>query len=76
MTTRKTIALTIWVFVGKVMLLLFDTLSRFVIAFLPKSKHLLISWLKSLSAVTKEIEWMERWTTLLIEHKSNMLSKE
>ena len=43
MTTRKTIALIIWVFVGKVMLLLFDTLSRFVIAFLPKSKHLLIS---------------------------------
>ena len=43
MTTRKTIALTIWTFVGKVMSLLFNTLSRFAIAFLPRSKHLLIS---------------------------------
>ena len=47
MTTRKTIALTRWTFVGKVMSLLFLMLSRFVIAFLPKSKHLLISWLQS-----------------------------
>ena len=46
MTTGKTIALTIWAFLGKVMSLLFNTLSRFVIAFLPKSKHLLISWLQ------------------------------
>ena len=45
MTTGKTIALTRWTFVGKVMSLLFNMLSRFVIAFLPKSKHLLISWL-------------------------------
>ena len=45
MTIGKTIALTIWTFVGKVMSLLFNTLSRFVIAFLPKSKHLLISLL-------------------------------
>ena len=45
MTTGKTIALTIWTFVDKVMSLLFNTLSRFVIAFLPRSKHLLISWL-------------------------------
>ena len=45
MTTGKKIALTIWTFVGKVMSLLFNTLSRFVTAFLPKSKHLLISWL-------------------------------
>ena len=45
--TGKTIALTIWTFVGKVMFLLFNTLSRFVIAFLPRSKHLLISWLSS-----------------------------
>ena len=51
MIIRKTTALTIWVFVGKVMLLLFDTLSRFVIAFLPKTKHLLISWLQLLSTV-------------------------
>ena len=41
MTTRKTIALTIWTFVGKAMSLLFDTLSRFLIAFLPSSKHTL-----------------------------------
>ena len=45
MTTGKTIALTIWTFVGKVMSLLFNTLSKFVIAFLPRSKCLLISWL-------------------------------
>ena len=42
MTTGKTIALTVWPFVGKVMSLLFNMLSRFVIAFLPRSKHLLI----------------------------------
>ena len=46
-TTGKTIALTIWTFVGKVMSLLFNTLSRCVITFLPRSKHLLISWLQS-----------------------------
>ena len=45
MTTRKTIALTIWTFVGKVISLLFNMLSRFVIAFLPRSKCLLTSWL-------------------------------
>ena len=44
-TTRKTIALATQTFVGKVMSLVFNTLSRFVIAFLPRSKHLLISWL-------------------------------
>ena len=44
MTTRKTIALTRWTFVGKVMSLLFNILSRFIIAFLLRSKHLLISW--------------------------------
>ena len=47
MTTRKTIALTIQTFVSKVMSLLFNMLSRFVIAFLPRSKSLLISWLQS-----------------------------
>ena len=51
MTTGKTIALTIWTFVSKVMSLLFNMLSRFVMAFLPKGKCLLISWLQSLSAV-------------------------
>ena len=54
MTTGKTIALTRWTLVGKVMTLLFNMLSRFVIAFLPKSKHLLISWLQSPSAVILE----------------------
>ena len=54
MTTRKTIALTRRTFVGKVMSLLFTTLSRFVIAFLPRSKHLLISWLQSPSATISE----------------------
>ena len=49
MTTGKTIALTRWTFVGKVMSLLFNMLSRSVIAFLPRSKRLLISWLKSSS---------------------------
>ena len=51
MTTGKTIALTRWTFVGKVMSLLFNMLSRLVITFLPRSKHLLISWLQSPSAV-------------------------
>ena len=47
MTTGKTIVLTIWTFVGKVMSLLFNMLSRLVITFLPRSKRLLISWLQS-----------------------------
>jgi len=51
MTTGKTIALTRWTFVGKVISLLFNMLSRLVIAFLPRSKHLLISWLQSPTAV-------------------------
>ena len=54
MTTGKIVALTIWIFVSKMMSLLFNTLSRFVIAFLPKSKCLLISWLQSTSAVILE----------------------
>jgi len=51
MTTGKTIALAIWTFTGKATSLLFDILSRFGIAFLPRSKRLLISWLQSPSAV-------------------------
>ena len=51
LTTGKTIALTAWNFVGKVMSLLLNTQPRFVIAFLPRSKRLLISWLQSPSAV-------------------------
>ena len=54
MTTGKNIALTIWTFVGKVMSLLFNVLSRLVITFLPRSKRLLISWLPSPSAVILE----------------------
>ena len=54
MTTGKTIALTRWTFAGKVMSLLFNMLSRLVIAFLPRSKCLLISWLWSSSAVIWE----------------------
>ena len=54
MTTGKTIALPIWTFVGKVTPLFFNMLSRFVIAFLPRSKRLLISWLQSPSAVILE----------------------
>ena len=54
MTTGKTIALTRQTFVGKVMSLLFNMLSRLVITFLPRSKHLLISWLQSPSAVILE----------------------
>ena len=55
-TTGKTIVLTVQTFVGRVMSLFFNTLSRFVIAFLPRSNRLLISWLQSLSAVILESE--------------------
>ena len=54
MTTGKTIALTRWTFIGKVMSLLFSMLSRFFITFLPGRKHLLISWLQSPSAMILE----------------------
>ena len=54
MTTGKTIALTRWTFVGKVMSLLFNKLSKLVITFLPRSKRLLISWLQSPTAVILE----------------------
>ena len=54
MTTGKTVALTRWTYVGKVMSLLFNMLSWFVIAFLPRSKHLLISWLQLPSTVILE----------------------
>ena len=56
MTTGKTIALITWTFVGKEMTLLFNMLFRLVIAFLPRSKHLLISWLQSPSTVILEPE--------------------
>ena len=54
MTTGKIIALAVWTFLSKVMCLLFNTLPRFFVAFLPRSKHLLISWLQSPSAVILE----------------------
>ena len=61
-TTGKTIALTRQTFVGKVMSLLFNMLSRLVIAFLPRSKHRLISWLQSLSAVILELKTIKSVT--------------
>ena len=60
MTIRKTIALTVQTFVSKVMSLLFNTLFKFVIAFLPRSKCLLISWLQALSTVILESEEIEK----------------
>ena len=53
-TTGKIIDLTLWTFVGRVMSLLFNTLSRFVIAFLPRSNHLLMAWLRPPSSVILE----------------------
>ena len=66
MTTGKTIALTRRTFVGKVMSLLFNMLSRFVIAFLPKSKRLLISWLQSPSAVILEPKKIKSVTVSIV----------
>ena len=60
-TTGKTIALTRQTFVGKIMSLLFNMLSRLVITFLPRSKHLLISWLQSPSAVMRRGQQRMRW---------------
>ena len=66
MTTGKTIALTRRTFVGKVMSLLFNMLSRFVIALLPRSKHLLISWLQSPSAVILEPPKIKSVTVFIV----------
>ena len=66
MTTRKTIALTRQTFVGKVISLLFNTLSRLVIAFLPRSKCLLISWLQSPSAVILEPKKIKSVTDFIV----------
>ena len=63
MTTRKTIALTIRTFVGRVMSLLFNTLSKFVAAFLPRSNHLLIPWLQSPPAMILEPQKRKSATT-------------
>ena len=66
MTTGKTIALTRWIFVGKVMSLLFNMLSRLDIAFLPRSKGLLISWLQSSSAVILEPKKIKSVTVSIV----------
>ena len=66
MSTGKTIALTRWTFVGKVMSLLFNMLSRFVVAFLPRSKYLLISWLQSPSAVILEPKKIHSVTVFIV----------
>ena len=66
MTTVKSIALTRWTFVGKVISLLFNMLSRFVIAFLPRSKHLLVSWLQSPSAVILEHKKIKSFTVSIV----------
>ena len=66
MTTGKTTALTRWTFVGKVMSLLFNMLSRLVIAFLPRSKHLLISWLQSPSIMILEPKKIKSVTVSIV----------
>ena len=63
MTTGKTIALTMWTFIGKVMSLLLSTLFRFLVAFLPRSRHLLLSWLQSLSTMILEPKKIKSVTT-------------
>ena len=65
-STGKTIALTRWTFVGKVISLLFNILSRFVIAFLPRSKRLLISWLKSPSTMLLEPKKIKSVTVSIV----------
>ena len=66
MTTRKTIALTIWTFVDKVLSLLFNMLSKLIITFLPRSKHLLNSWLQSPYAVILEPKKINSFTVSIV----------
>ena len=66
MTTGKTIALTRWTYVIKAISLLFHALSRFVIAFLPRSKRLLISWLQSPSAMILELKKIKSVTVSIV----------
>ena len=68
MTTGKTIALTRWTFVGKVMSLLLNMLSRLVITFLPRSKSLLISWLQSPSSVILEPKKIKSVIVCIVSH--------
>ena len=66
MTTGKTIALNIWAFVQKIMSLLFNMLCRFVIALFLRSKHLLMSWLQSLSAMILEPKKIKSVTVSIV----------
>ena len=66
MTTGKAIALTIWTFVSKVVSFLFNMLSRLVIAFFPRNKHLFISWLQSPSAVILETKKIKSVTISIV----------
>ena len=68
MTTGKTIALTRWTFVGKVMSLVFNMLSRLVTVFLPRRKHLLVSWLQSPSAVILEPKKIKSLTISIVSY--------
>ena len=70
MITGKTIAMTRWTFFGKEMSLLFNMLSRLVIPFLPRSKHLLISWLESPSAVILEPKKIKSLTVSIVSPSS------
>ena len=72
LTTGKTIALTIWTFVGKVMSVLFNMLFRLVIAFLPRSKRLLISWLQLPSAVILEPPKIKSVTVSIVSPSISM----
>ena len=76
MTTGKTIALTRWTSVGKVMSLLLNMLSMLVITFLPKSKRLLISWLQSPSAVILEPKKIKSDTVDTVSTVSPFISHE
>ena len=71
MTTGKAIALTTWTFVGKVTSLLFNMLSRLVITFLPRSKHLLVSWLQLPSAVILEPKRIKSDTVYTVSPSSD-----
>ena len=68
MNTGKTIVLIMWTFVGKVISLLFKMLSRLVIAFLSRSKHLLISWLQLQSAVILKPKNIKSLTVSIVSH--------
>ena len=75
MTTGKTIALTRGTFVGKIMSLLFNMLSRWVITFLPRSKHLLTSWLQSPSMVILEPQKIKSVTVSTVSPSISLISR-